>query len=353
MWRALAVPKGNQPYLAKPGTDLMREYTDEVRQKIATRVPLIENAGISEGVALQQPFLMWRNWQYAENRRTFDRRALQVDGEERIDVRVQIMKPVAARQAATMIPYPPAGDPDLRVPAGERARYEMAFARFASVFPDAFYVSERGRYFPYAERTSDIGRHLSAGFHNNMGYFRDDRPLYELILDEKQQAELDGYWRDLDFVAGALHRTYTQFYLAGESGAARADAEGGLSSIDVQEIFSEERVQKAKEFYLGRIRPGNNPVALEAVERHFAWMNENFRWLDQARVASEPIHLAEMVKFAARAYRRPLAEHERRGLMDFYTSLRAESELTHEEAIRDLLVRILMSPHFAYRVDLN
>ena len=353
MWRTLAIPKGNQPFLARPGTDLMRDYADEVRQKIATRVQLIENAGISEGVALQQPFLMWRNWQYARNRRNFDRRSLQVDGEERVDLPVQMMKPVAARQAATMVPFAPAGDPDLHVPAGERPRYEAAFARFASVFPDAFYVSERGRYFPYAERASDIGRHLSAGFHNNMGYFRDDQPLYELLLDEKQQAELDGYWRDLDFVAGALHRTYSQFYLAGESGAARADAEGGLSSIDVEEIFSEERIQKAKEFYLGRVRPGNNPVAIEAVEQHFAWINENFRWLDKARVESEPIHLSEMVKFAARAYRRPLTRDEQDGLMGFYKSLRVDSELTHEEAMRDLLVRVLMSPHFAYRVDLN
>jgi len=31
-------------------------------------------------------------------------------------------------------------NPDLVVPAGQRARYEAAFARFSSVFPDAFYL---------------------------------------------------------------------------------------------------------------------------------------------------------------------------------------------------------------------
>ncbi len=31
------------------------------------------------------------------------------------------------------------------MPAGQRARYEAAFARFCSVFPDAFYMAERGR----------------------------------------------------------------------------------------------------------------------------------------------------------------------------------------------------------------
>ena len=112
------------------------------------------------------------------------------------------------------------------MPAHERARYEAAFARFSAVFPDAFYVSERGRYFP--DNTRDKGRHLSAGFHNLMGYFRDDQPLYELILDEQGQRELDAMWQDLDFVASATSRTYVQFYLS-ESGERRnaGPASGG------------------------------------------------------------------------------------------------------------------------------
>jgi hypothetical protein len=49
-----------------------------------------------------------------------------------------------------------AGDPVLVVPAADRARYEVSFARLASVFPDTFYVSERGRYFP--DDSDDKGR---------------------------------------------------------------------------------------------------------------------------------------------------------------------------------------------------
>ena len=75
--------------------------------------------------------------------------------------------------------------PICSVPAGERARYEAAFARFCSVFPDMFYKEERGR--NYFDTTRDEGRYLSAGFHNVMGYFRDDQPLYELMLDDEQQ----------------------------------------------------------------------------------------------------------------------------------------------------------------------
>ncbi len=63
-------------------------------------------------------------------------------------------------------------DPDLLVPAGERARYEAAFARFSSVFPTAFCLREHGRFYPII--SMDKGRYLGAGFHNVMGYFRDD-----------------------------------------------------------------------------------------------------------------------------------------------------------------------------------
>src|SRR4029450_12121330 len=99
---------------------------------------------------------------------------------------------------------------DLVVPAGQRARYEAAFARFSSVFPDAFYVRERGRFYP--DDSEDKGRLLSAGFHNVMGYTRDDAPLSELMLDEKGQQELEALWNQVEFVAAYTAGTAVQFY---------------------------------------------------------------------------------------------------------------------------------------------
>jgi hypothetical protein len=55
--------------------------------------------------------------------------------------------------------------------------------------------------------------------------------------------------------------------------------------------------------------------------------------------------------FARRAFRRPLQPAERDELARFYRSLRAENGLEHEEAIRNTLVRVLMSPHFLYRSE--
>ena len=40
-----------------------------------------------------------------------------------------------------------------------------------------------------------------------MGYFRDDTPLIELILDEKGQKELDPLWDEFDFIADYTART--------------------------------------------------------------------------------------------------------------------------------------------------
>ena len=109
------------------------------------------------------------------------------------------------------------GDADLAVPAGQRARYEKAFAQFSRVFPDMFYMQERGR--NYFDTTKDRGRLLDAGFHSLMGCFRDDQPLYELLLDDAQQAELDELWLEMDVVASTTARMYSAFF---ENSVARA-----------------------------------------------------------------------------------------------------------------------------------
>ena len=44
-------------------------------------------------------------------------------------------------------------------------------------------------------------RLLTAGFHSQMGYFRDDRPLCNLVLDDAQRRELDTLWQELEFIA--------------------------------------------------------------------------------------------------------------------------------------------------------
>ena len=53
-----------------------------------------------------------------------------------------------------------------------------------------------------------------------------------------------------------------------------------------------------------------------------------------------------------RAYRRPLTQTERADLLAYYRTLREKDGLSHEDAMRDSLVAVLVSPDFAYRIDL-
>ena len=47
-----------------------------------------------------------------------------------------------------------------------------------------------------------------------------------------------------------------------------------------------------------------------------------------------------------------MSQAERDRVAAFYRSLREQDGLSHEDAVRDTVVSVLMSPHFCYRVDL-
>jgi mono/diheme cytochrome c family protein len=364
LWRALPGPAASHgsapPAAVVTGCAAMRDFVVQLRKKIEPRFAPLTADGI-RGTA--QPFLMWKNQQYASHRMTFDPAVLQVEGETPAPLVALATPPKKKKSTSANADddgedgesAPPvrsaAADPDLHVPAGQRETYAAAFARFAAVFPDAFYIAERGR--NYLDPTKERGRLLSAGFHNLMGYFRDDQPLGQLILDDAGRKQLDRLWQDLDFVAAATERTFTQFYLS-ESGEAR-DAKGGARA-EGGAITAAATVNKVAAGYLTRARSSGNPVAIQAVERHFAAVNDSLRWVERARIDAQPRHLDDLLAFAARAYRRPLSAAERDDLLAYYRGLRATGPgkpgLDHEAALRDVVVSVLMSPDFCYRIDL-
>ena len=351
MWRELPAPKGSQPDAARSGCERMRDFVAALRKKTEMRFADLAVPGISRTA---QPFLMWRNRQYASHRLDYDRAVLQVEGETPPITTAAPLKKTMADNADEDPPpaqgrAPQGPDPDLRVPAGQRALYEAAFTRFCAVFPDAFYIQERGRYFP--DNTRDKGRLLSAGFHNLMGYFRDDQPLYQLILDDAGRKELDELWRQLDFIAAANIRTYVQFYLFESKEAAKGAAAGDATPED-RDITSEARIQRVAESYLARAVASKNETAIQAVRDFFRSANEGIRWVERARLEAEPAQLASLQAFAARAYRRPLTQAEQNDLAAYYHSRRDKDGASHEEAMRDAVVSILMSPDFCYRIDL-
>ncbi len=91
---------------------------------------------------------------------------------------------------------------------------------------------------------------------------------------------------------------------------------------------------------------------MDAIKFHFQWVNDTLRRIEKMRLDAEPRHLDALLQFAARAYRRPLTKAERDDVLAYYHQLRDKGGLTHEEAIRDSLVSVLMSPDFCYRIDL-
>jgi len=346
MWRALPGPQAD----ARAGCEEMRDYIATVRKKVEPRFINITAGAIG---AAWQPLLIWKNTQYATHRRTFDARQLQVMGEPPFN-QDGVVEPEwenAFGPGSTILVKNAAGDPDLSVPAGQRARYEEAWGRFCSVFPDMFYKESRGR--NYFRTGRDEGRYLSAGFHNVMGYFRDDQPFYELLLDAKQQATLDGMWREMDFVASINIRTYVEFAKLGTRGTRDdfKDGEPEVREIEVEEIISEAKIRKLEADYL-MFAKGGSPVAMQAVKDFFDRANKDIRWVKQARRDAEPSHLQALYDFASRACRRPLAAADRADLLSFYHEARERYALDHEGAIRESIVLVLTSPKFSYRADL-
>ena len=348
MWRALPEPRPDQP--ARAGCEEMQSYIANVRRKVEPQFINITAGPI--GTAWQ-PLLIWKNTQYATHRRKFDPRQLQVEGEPPFSqdgvVEPEWDNPFGPGKTILVENEP--GDPDLFVPAGQRARYEAAWGRFSSVFPDMFYKESRGR--NYFKTGKDQGRYLSAGFHNVMGYFRDDQPLYELLLDEEQQATLDEMWREMDFVASVNIRTYVEFAKLGTRGTRDDfnDGEPEVEEIEVEEIISEEKIRQLEAEYLEVAKDGSDE-AIQAVEDFFETVNEGIRWVQQARRDAEASHLQSLLDFAARAYRRPLSSADRADLLTFYRDVRERYDLDHEGAIREAIVLVLTSPKFSYRVDL-
>jgi len=343
----------SQPEALRKQCVAMRDFAVRIRRDTAMQF----TAPVVKGLpGASQPLLNWKLKQYAAHRRESDPKALRNDTDPPMVAptipRYPGLHQEAAPRWAALTDKSRSEDPDLIVPAADRKRYEAAFARFASVFPDVFYVTERGRYFP--DDSDDKGRLLSAGYHSVVGYYRDDTPLIELILDEKGKQEIDRLWTEFDYIADFTARTWTQFFF-NQSG--EVDGKGAESASERpadHAVTDEAVVMQMKEKYLKRAfqNETNDPAAPAAIRDHFDRINATLRGLEKMRAEAEPKHLDALMRFAARAWRRPLTKAERDDLLAYYRAVREKNELSHEEAIRDCVVSVLMSPDFLYRIDL-
>jgi hypothetical protein len=300
-WRKLpADPK--QRDQARRDCERMRDLVIRLRKGFEPRVGEMRARGISPG---SQPFVLWRAEKLASGR-------MRAPGED------------------------PA--PDLK--------------EFCRVFPDAFFVSDRPPYFDL--KGGGQGRPLTAGFHLMQGYFRDDAPLCELVLDEAGRRELDGLWNELNFVTGAPMRQYRDFIFFERAEPPRYMRESpfDFARSEDKDSVSATKMQQLREAYLAKARKLEvKPESLKAIETYFNSMSALIRQVENERLAAEPTHLDALRRFAERAYRRPLSPKEGDDLIAFYRALREKDGLAHEDALRDTVTSVLLSPHFAYRVD--
>lgn len=143
-------------------------------------------------------------------------------------------------------------------------------------------------------------------------FFREDDQLRRLMLDDAQTAELDRLWGELRYIS-----------------------QDALKLVDAFEQLWQYATQDA------------DPSAFAPLREPIQQRAEEFR---KRLTNSEPAHLDAVLKFAAGAYRRPLTSADQNELRELYRKLRTE-EMSHPDAVRLTLARVLVSPAFLYRTE--
>lgn len=218
---------------------------------------------------------------------------LHADTREQGSVQLQVL---TARPLAT-----PSLQPGVPILVGETgaARKQMAKALddFRELFPLAVCYT---RIVPVDEVVTLILFH------------REDHQLVRLMLDDAQKRKLDRLWDELEYIS--------QFPIT------QVDAYNQLMEYATQD--SDPRP----------FAPLRKPI------------NERAAAFKKRLADTQPKHLDAVIAFAARAYRRPLAQKEKDDLAALYQKL-CKQELAHEEALRLTLARVLVAPAFLYRLE--
>src|SRR5207253_1729095 len=154
----------------------------------------------------------------------------------------------------------------------------------------------------YDASTSAHGRLLSAGFHLMQGYYRDDEPLGELVLDEAGRREIDTLWDELHFVTLDATRQYKDFVFFERAEPPRfmQEAAFDFARSEDKDVTSPGKLKQLQDAYLAKARTSEaNAQALAAIETYFTTISAQIRKVEQARLTAEPSHLHALEAFAA------------------------------------------------------
>lgn len=146
-------------------------------------------------------------------------------------------------------------------------------------------------------------------------FHREDEPLKRLFLDEQQARLLDSLWAEHRFVSRQAVAEYK--YLPLFIG-----------------FVTQDQPKEMVAYFEGQ-RPAFRKRAAE---------------FEKDEAAAIPAHKQALWEFSSRAYRRPLSSGEKTELNSLYEDLLRKSG-SHEEALRGVMTRVLVSPSFLFRIE--
>jgi len=146
-------------------------------------------------------------------------------------------------------------------------------------------------------------------------FHREDEPLIELFLDDVQTQELERLWNEHRFVTRypVIENEYLPLFIG---------------------FVTQDQAQSLVKFFEDK-RP-----------EFQKWADDFQRDFD----AAAPQQLEQLLDFAARAWRSPLADSEKQSLERLYQTLR-NKDVSHDEAFRSVLARVLMSSSFLLHLE--
>ncbi len=225
--------------------------------------------------------------------------------------------------------------------SGYAERLKAAAQAFCQLFPNRFVQI-------------DDTRGLSAGFHLIEGLFRDDQPLCKLVLTDAENRELDRRWDDLYFSTGLMEKMLRGFVFF-ERSERNFLKHPDFDSFKEEDpaLVEDATLARFEQVYLARsgVKPDDPNASSHPVHLFFAEIRDGLRRREQQWRAARDVFRRQLLDFAQRAYRRPLAGDERTSLIRLYDSIADQPEFGVEQAARAVVTSVLVSPHFSCRVD--
>ena len=271
-----------------------------LRKELKPKVEKLDVKGISDGC---QPLVLWKNRQFAALHRRYT-------GEAAAD---------AERLAALFSE----SNPELAARFALDQSKESAVKEFTAACERFCHVSRRVcrlRARPYFDpKQAGKGRHSERRLPHDAGYFRDDGPLYDLVLRRASRRELDALWQELDFIALVPQRQYKGFIWF-----ERTDRRGSCASRSSISPARRTRTRSPRTRSSGWPRSiwprprqiGGGDVAIEAIEPTSPTSTPRSAG-SSSRLAAEPSHLASLAIRRA-GLSPPAATAERDELLAFY-----------------------------------